>query len=217
MITPFHNKIFFLPDEGSVKVDIDGMVIRPDDSYEPGQHQPVYGTILGVPDGLVYGKDDTFQWNTPMELQVGDRVIAGFYDIFLALEEDHFYWLDGQRVFVTRYDTVVVAFRDNKVIPCNGYCIVRALAPEDISKWENIHRRKFRHDQVLGQVIHTGVPNKEYYYDDGYSDDVDVKEGDVIVFDKYCDIRIENKGREYLFQDATFPIQRRHILGIIKN
>lgn len=205
---PYYNKVLFAPDYGSENFKIDAMTLQVDTSYAPGAHQPITGTIIAVPDKLVYGNDDSLEFDTDINVHVGDKAIVGFYDVFQALEQHH----TTQSAIFLRYDSLICVKRGEVFIPVNGRIIGSAMKPQDISEYENIYKRKFTHDVRLARVKHKGQMVREYYFTKE-SDDFDVDIEDVVVLDNYCDLPVENEGRELFFGEKTFYFHRINILG----
>lgn len=205
---PYYNKVLFAPDYGSENFKIDEMVLQADASYIPGAHQPITGTIVGLPDKLIYGNDDTLEFDTDINVQIGDKAIVGFFDVFQALEQHH----TAQDAIFLRYDSLICVKRGEVFIPVNGRIIASAMKPYDLSEYENLYKRKFHHDVRIAKVKHVGQKVREYYFTKE-SDGFDVEVGDVVVLDNYCDLPVENEGRELFFGEKTFYFHRTNILG----
>lgn len=209
---PYHNKIIFLPDYDTQNFIIGDMKLRVDDSYEPGKHQPITGTIVACPETLIYGQDDTQEWDVPMEVQIGDKVIVDFFYLYDAIENCHTKEILGKQCVFLPYNALLCAKRIDTIIPLNGLVLGTALSPEDLTIYENLHKRKFKHDLRLSKVIHVGARVKEYYYTKE-SDDFDPEVGSVVVLDNFCDLPLENEGRGIFFDQKVFYFHRKNILG----
>jgi co-chaperonin GroES (HSP10) len=211
-IEPYHNKIIFLPDYGSEDFTVGDMKIQADASYDPGRHQPITGTIVAVPDKLIYGKDDSQEWDVPMEASIGDKAIVDFFLLFNAIEEQHTMEILGKRCVFLPYGAIICLKRVDAIIPANGYVIGQAMTPQDITEYENLYKRKWQHDVRLTKVAHVGAMVNEYYYTKD-KDTYDVQVGEVVVLDNFCDLRVENEGRETFFPSKMFYFHRKDVIG----
>ena len=207
-----HNRVIFLPDYGTEDYTIGDFVLKVDASYEPGKHQPITGTIVAHPEELIF--DDTQEWDVPMEVQLGDKVIVDFSTLYNAIEDGHTTKILGKECVFLPYCALLCAKRVDTIIPLNGYVIGAALSPQDVSEFENLHKRKFQHDIRLSKIMHVGARVNQYYYTKDH-DDFDPKVGSVVVLDNYCDLPIENEGRLLFFDQKMFYFHRKNILGVI--
>jgi hypothetical protein len=188
-----------------------------DTSYDVGEHQPVHGTVVAVPDRLDYEHSDLLDWDTEMELQAGDEVVCDFFDVFCALNELPHRWLevDGEKMLMIRYDRVLAARRGEEIIPLNGYIFCSAIKPEDLSPLERVEWRKVKHDKRFGKVEYVGKRLKGYRYPPVSADDYDLNVGSVVAWDKACDIPVEHPLHKNFFKETMFRVHRRDIIGII--
>lgn len=221
-VMPYHNKIIFLPDYGSEDFTVGDVKIQADASYEPGRHQPITGTIVAVPDKLIYGQDDTQEWDVPMEAEIGDKAIVDFFLLFNAIEDGHILMIAGNKCVILPYMSIIclkrfatregTPIREEKVIPANGYVIGLAMKPQNVSEFENVGKRKWQHDTRFTKIAHVGAMVKQYYYTKDH-DEFDVEVDEVVVLDNYCDLRVENEERESFFPSKMFYFHRKDILG----
>lgn len=210
---PFYNKIIFQPYYGLENFVVGDVTLKVDTSYDPGKHLPVTGLILAICDHLVYGEDDTQQYDVPLEVSPGMEAIIDFQVLFDALDLDHTIEILGTQCVFVRYDSLLVARNaSGMIVPLNGYVLGSALTPQDLSEFENIHRRKYPHDTRLAKIEHVGVRVKDYFWTQE-KDEFDPSIGDVVVLDDYCDLPIENEGRYQFFDKKMFYFHRKNIIG----
>ncbi len=216
-IEPLSNHVIYLPywKEGS-EVKIGDLKFTIDKSYAPGEHQPIHGKILAVPPFLDYDfTNQSLDWDTNMELCVGDEVVCNFYDVFQAIEgttRKQIKFGDEEALLI-RYDRIYAAKRDNEIVPINGYVFVEPIAPVDLDKFENVNWRKHKHDTRFGIVRHVGSRLKKYKYDPYAVDDFDPEIGQIYAFDNACDLVVEHDEHRKFFDKKMFRMQRKNIIG----
>ncbi len=93
------------------KVHLGGQKIFLDTSYAPENHQEVIHEVIQVPDRLIYSRKDTMprsmQWDTDMELQVGDIVWVNY----LAVIKAHRFTYNGETYYFFPYWRIYLTIR----------------------------------------------------------------------------------------------------------
>lgn len=88
-----------------------------DIQFEKEIHAPVTGTVVAVPDTLHVGSEESpgMQWETDMELQVGDDVVYSYLAAMAALDtaEGRMIISEGEVYFFIPYEECFVAKRRN--------------------------------------------------------------------------------------------------------
>lgn len=214
------------------------------DIHDPAHHYTVRGKVLMVPDRLVFNGDKYRQikkleggenqltriqhlttrsvdYNTPMQLKVGDEVIFKYIN-HVTCKEQGLYWPMGEKnpALFINYDTLFMAFRGKERIMLNGWVWVKPLdysADEICDKYGVIHHEIGEKKVGEGIVVDMGVPNKGYlHYEGGDSDDIQI--GDKVYFKHTAGVSVEwfyhqslNEGKH-----PYYAMHRRDILGIEK-
>ena len=144
------NVVLVKPDEDHVKDSQTGMYVA--DHFDPARHWSVSGTVLQVPDTLVYlgnklkalkslGKLTgaylhyaqrhrmmSMDFDTDIEIKVGDKVYFNYSNHIAGAEEKkEFNSPTGEKLILMPYDSLYMAVRGDKKIPLNGYIYVEPL------------------------------------------------------------------------------------------
>ena len=150
----------------------------------------VWGEVYRVPERLFYDPDDpnTMDWDTDMELQVGDIV---WFDIMESKNSSEIV-CNGEIYKSIPYQHCYVAKRElwwdehqnnryTKIIPLNGYVLCQPITLKKISELDHLSEQKI--DKTKGIVRFVGNPPKAYIRDE-YSHIEDLQVGDEVLFDK---------------------------------
>ena len=224
-----HVMIELDPENDHIKMKEGGMLYI-DTSFEPDKHVTIIGTIKAVPTNLRFDSNNPslMPWDTNMELEVGDRVIAHYLSIMNSLRpEMRKYWMqDGKRLVFIEYRSIYCIIRDEKIIPINGYILVEPIPDRYI---ESLKERadtaglllagmneKNNKRVVYGKVVYIGKPNKRYF-DKIYTDEgITIKVGDEVVMRRISDIPVEYEYHAKLDNGRKlYRAQRKDILGIV--
>lgn len=133
------------------------------------------GEVVGVPEKLVYNTDpesfNSMEWDTDMELQVGDVIIYNYLAVKNALHMKQF--IDSETVCIP-YDKIYVAIRDGEIICINGNILVE---PEEevVNTFLEVPDNAKVKSKQLGRVVHAGKPNRQYR---AYAINFGIKSGD---------------------------------------
>lgn len=139
----------------------------------------VHGVVRKVPANLNFNPKNPNcpPWETKMELEIGDEV---WFSPLIStnctelLVEDKVYKL-------IPYGDLFVAKRNGVAICLNGYCIVEKVNKESLGSLDLLSGNEI--DITRGVIRYCGTPNVRYE-NKIYSDDIDVKPGDMVVFTK---------------------------------
>lgn len=186
-----------------------------DNEYLELQNVTVVGKVLAVPDELIYDRMDyphSMEWDTPMELKVGDTVWCTYMSIKNSMNGDDPKLINGNPVIP--YQSCIVAKRGNEVICLNGYLLVspikrdsfHGLLPSYISDNPNLN---------VGYIHHIGTHNKDYF-DNSFDDNIFV-EGDMICFENVNNLPLEYETQRFFSDKELFRMQRRDIVCKIIN
>lgn len=204
------------------------------ENYNLSQHLDRWGVVAKLPERLVFAKHNKMfgmDWETDMEIKVGDLVWADYYNLHhcpVFQVEDKQYW-------IVSYDCLIVAKReillhqsDNigdifgfEIIPLNGYCLFEQVNEGLTSKFlelpKEINKKK-------GIVKYIGSHNREYsktwdkvgqeFKPSKWCDDVIIQPGDEVVFRTEAECLLEDEQHRF-FEDTNLRYeQRKNILGV---
>jgi co-chaperonin GroES (HSP10) len=136
-----------------------------------------YGTVYKVPSGLYYNEDDknSMDWETEMELQVGDMVWYGIMESYNATT----ILCEGKLYKFISYADCSVAKRGDKVIVLNGMVLIQPLKKQKLSELDVLSEQEL--DLTRGKVCFIGQPNKRYKQP-SYVDHEELNVGDEVIF-----------------------------------
>ena len=237
------NTVLVRPNKSNDEVLLNGdKAFYIDTTFEPYKHTPVVGVVAAVPSQLYFTPKDTFynsmDWDTDMELEVGDVVNYHYLDMKTAIDQDDYVVCDGKIYVPIRYDRIFCARRKfpkgpkmiqaggnfvvgedgpEQVIMLNGYVLAEPVTEKVKTFLKLPDSVKDRHDAKFGKVRFIGTPNRRYR--ENYApDDARLEIGDLVILDKICDIALEydvhaqfDGGKKY------FRVERRTIKGVITN
>lgn len=178
---------------------IDGQKIFIEHKVAPEMHAPTRGTIVNICKDLNFY---AMPWLTTIEAKVGDEVISSYESILYCFNDGDtsrtFVDENNDKYFLLDYSDLFISIRNNEVIPLNGYVICEPME-ESVKSTLFIpdQLKKFNSDK-FGKVAYIGSANKEYYITNGnkdvrhdLKDATEVSVGDVVIFDKNCDLPLE--------------------------
>lgn len=218
-IRPISNNVLIkLEKENNIIKFGDGTQLELDTKYNPELHVPVVGTVLAVPDKLVFDKKrfETMPWLTDMELLPGDRVYLDFHAVLMGLgtklfrtnpyPDPTYFELEGDVYILLKYEFVFFAVREGEIIMCNGFCIATPVMEE--KKTDKIvlpGHIKRKASSKLATITHVGSPCRAFL-DKKYRDVGELEPGDVVLFNRWSNQRVEyglhqtmfEKGKEYV-------------------
>lgn len=219
----FANKVAIRPDS-SIGFS-DGF--RIDTGANEQRHLSIYGTVTAVPTRLRYSgyrnrqlkamkseyalntsrnaRSRSMAYDVDMELEVGDRVLFSYTAHLDALEVDGAMLVD--------YDQVIAKNNNGSWRSVNGFVLVEMVQQSliDFSSGFRVVRED-RNKYGYGIVRVLGSPVR-HYADYNRTDDIDIKVGDIVTFDRHAP-RIEMDEHNTLTDSdsSLFLIQRKDIL-----
>jgi len=155
-----------------------GLVLWFDQSFEKEQHACTSGTIVGLPEKVVYPKP----FKPQMELQIGDEVIFHYLDHSNAKSNGT---MDKDGNMFLPYDFLYLAIRNGEVIMLNGYIVVEGIKETISSNKLIIPDANIKQDETKGIVRYAGTP-----LEDGF-DYPEILPGMKIVFPKHCSVPLQ--------------------------
>lgn len=195
----------------------------------------VYGKVYKLPQRLYFNPEDEsgMPWECDMDLQIGDlvwfNVIESKNAVALECEGKFYLFIPYQDCYVARRHHPAVPLNTDfayiyeggidpwdEVIGINGYVLLEPVHKKTLSPLDVISKDQI--DPTKGIVRYFGKPNKRYLRPE-YTDIVDLKEGDLVQFDRKCrPFLLERKNYVARFEgDKLFWIVlRRNIAVILK-
>lgn len=206
-------------------------------SYHPEAAINVFGVVRAVPEKLLFFKKEideiknefggshncpvdrlqeiqwltrlSAQYDVPVELKVGDTALFKYQVYFQAYKEGRVFTQGKDMLILIPYDMIVLAIRDEKFIPVNGYVLIQPI----ITKSSVILEEGQEEDQ-LGIITHIGEPLRGYLGYDDVDDDF-WQVGDTVCFKKSYTVPVEYAHFQTLDQ-KYYRLHRRNILAKVE-
>jgi len=195
-----------------------------EDAY---RYVPVVNKVISVPDNIKFGQNFS-EWETTMELSVGDTVVVNQLPLQLAQNDKQFILCEGIRYFWIKYsdiycklsfdfvlDKAIFPMVNQILVPINGYVICEPVIDE-IKYIEQVvqkESKQFATVKFIGSMntnhLERWQPASESFYTPS---DMEVEVGDQICFKKYRNRRLDN-GLAKVFGNLV-PIMRKDILYV---
>lgn len=216
------NTVLIKFDPPHESITVAGQELQIDTSFNPLQHTSSTGTVLSVPERLIFDRKDsakTMEYDVPMELQVGDNVILNYLSYAEAIKNEP---IDGGHP--VRYDEILVALRGEQVIPVNGLLLVEPLNIADTEEVKEMSKFlvtpeyvKTQKSETRGYVRYVGSPVRGYqmdYREEIYESEDDVKVGDFVQFDPAYAVPLQYELHRSLPM-ILYRMRRKDILGVL--
>jgi co-chaperonin GroES (HSP10) len=216
MILPDKDKIFIPANNVMIRLDISykdllnnrrkialgSVSVFLNTSYQPVDHCPRTGVIYKLPNELIYDEQNPsngLPWKTDNELQEGDRVwfvylpakmaLGGLIDESLGGTGRWFRDKNDESVvyILMRYDSLVLAKRDDKYFCVNGNIILEPVKYQMVSK---VGLKLPEYEKMDCIVRCIGKPNKAYVDNSVEAEDISV--GDTVIIRKWK-IRLDDQ------------------------
>jgi len=222
------NKVIILISDLNDSITLsNGTKLFIDTAFEPAEHTPVVGTVVGV-SKLYYNekdKNNSMEWETTMDLRIGDKVFMEYFAVHQCLgkrfdknaayEDPKWFEIDGKLYISINYQDIYFAVRDDKIIMLNGYCIVKPIYVERLksSVIEIPDSIKDKKSNKFCEIILPGKPVKQYL-DKKYRDFRGLSAGSIAMFMRWAVQRVEVKLHKtnIVKWDDYHVLQRRWIL-----
>lgn len=202
------------------------------ENYNLSQHLDRWGKVAKIPDKLKYAKHKKIpgmDWDTDIEIQVGDLVWADYYNlhhcpIFRVLDDNSFrdYWIITYDCLIVakriRYETIITTIPIQNetiydIIPLNGYCLFEQINEGLQSKFLELPKEI---NKYKGIVKYTGSKNKNYN-DTKWYDDIDIFPGDEVIYRMDAECLLEDEQHQFFENENLRYEQRRNILAVKYN
>jgi len=207
-----------------------GVKLFIDTQFEPAEHTPVVGEVVGV-SRLYYNESDpenSMEWETDMQLKVGDTVFMEYFAVHQCLgtkidrnaayENPKWFTIDGVLYITISYQDIYFAVRNEEVILLNGYSIVRPIYVNKVESDTIIIPNSLKHKKSpkFCEVILPGKPVKRYL-DKKYRDFRGLSAGSIAMFMRWAVQRVEVKLHKtnIVKWDDYHVLQRRWVLDAL--
>lgn len=199
----------------------DGKKLYLDIRFEEYLNAKTAGEVIAVPEKLTFNPDGvvTLDWETDMELQVGDVVVYNYLAVKNAIDMGNVF---GDGVVAISYDKIYTAIRGNEVICVNGFILVE---PEQEKIVTTLHLPEIAKEQSkqIGRVVYAGTPNRGYriekLFNGHTAPDEPVHVGDRVVFNWNDAIPIQPNVelRGEISRSMLYRMQHKDVHGIVPN
>lgn len=179
------------------------------------------GEVVGIPDRLIYNPklDNCLDWETDMELQIGDTVIFNYLAVKNARHMMHI--MEGNIVCMP-YDKIYTVIRNGEVICVNGFILV-APEIESVETFLDIPENALHKSKQIGRVLYAGKPNRAYRMETlltgSSGPDNAVEPGDRVVFNWNDAIPIQPNAelRGEIKREVIYRMQHKDVHAIVPN
>jgi len=208
------------PLNDSVKFE-DGTKLYLETKYTPAEHTQVIGTVVGLPDKLVFNRKNmaaSMEGKTDMELQKEDTVVMEYFAVMMALADKYdqaasypdptWFEQDNHLYIIIPYADIYFRIRDNQITPINGYCIAKSITLDEpksslILIPDTLKNRK---SARWAEITHVGSPCTDFI-DKKYKDKGDISVGDCVLIKNWSNQRIE-----YCLHNTLFDKSQEHVV-----
>lgn len=197
----------------------DGSKLYLDIRFEEYLNAKTAGEVVAVPDKVTFNPSSavTLDWDTDMELQVGDVVIYNYLAVRNAIDMGNIF---GDGVVAMSYDKIYTAIRGDQVVCVNGFILVE---PEDEHLYSTLHLPDIamHKSKQIGRVLYAGTPNRGYRVEkliNGHTaPDTAVKVGDRVVFNWNDAIPIQPNAelRGEISRSLLYRMQHKDVHAIV--
>lgn len=172
-----YNKVLVRPNPTD-RIELStGHTLFLDTSFEEFKNAPSSGTVVQVPDKLLFGDERGLDYDTDMDVRIGDTVIY----TYLAESYCKSNGMVHEDCFFIDYDQLFVAIRGTEVICLNDYIIVEPVETHLDSSVVIPNFLKNQKSKKAGIVRYAGKGVRAYrMFPDAISAEVSV--GDRILF-----------------------------------
>lgn len=176
-----------------------------DTSYKPEDHVEIINEVIAVP-----GTAKCSEWETDMQLQVGDKVWVSRLTIMKAEK----IYVGEITYLKVPYESIILAKRGEEIIMLNGYVLLEPIQKAKIKSDLIILAPSKEEHQDRGIVRYMGIPNKRYT-DETQSDDCDISIGDRVLLGRKYNPKLESSYHENI--GNYLVAQRRYVIAKLED
>jgi hypothetical protein len=184
------NNVLIKFDEEPEEIEVSGVKLKLDTSFNKMQHQVTTGMVMGLPHRLYFDRTNvvkSVEYDVDMELEIGDRVIMSYLSYGEAIKN-----ASVDECHYVRYDEILVAMRGDQVIPLNGLVLIEPINMTESNEVKEVSKFlilpdyvKIQKSETRGIVRYKGKPVKRYLldrFDTIYESEDDIQVGDYVYF-----------------------------------
>ncbi len=173
-----------------------------DTTYKPEDHVEIINEVMAVPERLKFN-----EWETEMQLKVGDTVLVNY----LAIMKAEKVYVGSNIYLNVPYEKIILAKRGDEIIMLNGYVLLEPIYIEQL-KSDTIIFLPSKQDEHKdrGIVRFFGIPNKRYT-EEHHTDDGTINIGDKVLLDHGYFSKLERGYRPTI--GDYWVVQRRNIVA----
>lgn len=204
-----------------------------------GRHFGITGKILAVPENFIYNKEEIVKfkehvgslWNygdqliisdlmresneidTEIEVEIGDKVWFSYLcQLNGVVKELLIDTVEHGMCFLARYEELYCRERAGELELVNGWVWIERLERENVAEsgFELHLSNKHRYQNGRARVIKTARPLRGFI-DGGSDTDIDVKEGDEVIYNSKMGHSAEYHLHRKLTNNEVLSIRRKHI------
>lgn len=191
-----------------------------DPSYEKQWNASPWCTVIKAPDRLFVSqksRDRSLDWETDIEISVGDRILIEYYVVTNALkladyEKGGAYIVGDDLYILFRYDAIVLKMVGDTVVPINGF-VLATPTEEKIDTTLAVPDTAKKQSERVFRITHVGRPVKRYINEPDMHDTDEVRVGDLVRLRGKVAYQLERDIHRQLDQEY-YKFQRKHIVGI---
>jgi hypothetical protein len=215
------NNVLIKFDEEPEEIEVSGVSLKIDTSFNKMQHQVTTGTVMALPQRLYFDRTNvvkSVEYDVDMELQVGDRVIMSYLSYGEAIKNAS---IDD--CHYVRYDEIHVILRGDQVIPINGLVLIEPINMTESNEVKEVSKFlilpdyvKVQKSETRGIVRYKGKPVKRYLldrFDTIYESEDDVQVGDYVYFSPNYAVPLQYDMHKSLPM-TLYRMRRKDIQGI---
>lgn len=189
-----------------------------DTTFEPERRAQIEGTVIDF-GSLFFKQDDpnSTDFDVPMELQKGDKVLFHFLAVNDAIAKGRWDIVDGKKLLFIPYDRIFVAIREKKLVPLNGWLFIKPKVEETTSSSIIIpDMARTSVSKTRGTVEYIGCTVNAYRNYPEQSDyGCDVNIGDEVLFNDADAVPLHDSLQQLLI--GYYRIHRIDILSVVEN
>ena len=172
-----------------------------DTTYKPEDHVEIINEVIAVPERLKFN-----EWETEMQLKVGDRVWVQYLSIIKGERVQ----VGGEVYVLVPYEKIILTKRGDDLVMLNGYVLIEPVLEETQQSGIIILLKQAKQASQRGYVRHMGIPNKRYT-DESHTDEIDIKLGDMVGLKHGYNSKLESSYHQTI--GDYWVVQRRNIVA----
>ena len=135
------------------------------------------------------------------------QALADKYDRAASFPDPRWFEYKDNLYIILQYSGVYFVKREERIIPVNGNCIAKELKFESDNKLIPEYLRKGK-SKKWGKLIYVGQPCTDFV-DKRYSDGADLKAGDIVLFTRWSNQRVENSLHQTFLKGSDYVVIHR--------